>query len=75
MQLHQLTFLQYDLPQWRRREREQELDAEIDGPTNLMATPLLTNLYQFSMAYTCWKAAKYNKHDVYLNFGLLNCCA
>lgn len=63
VQLHQLTFLQYDLPQWRRHEQEQEQDAEIGGPTNPMATPLLTNLYRFSMAHVYWKAAKYNQHD------------
>lgn len=30
----------------------------IDGPTNPMVTPLLTDLYQFTMAYAYWKAGK-----------------
>ncbi|KAJ3675161.1 hypothetical protein LUZ60_004203 [Juncus effusus] len=32
---------------------------KIMGPTNPMVTPLLTDLYQFTMAYAYWKA---NKH-------------
>ncbi|KAL5994393.1 Nicotinate phosphoribosyltransferase 2, partial [Asimina triloba] len=31
----------------------------IDGPTNPMVTPLLTDLYQYTMAYAYWKAGKH----------------
>eukprot|EP01018_Ginkgo_biloba_P034810 Gb_27722 [translate_table: standard] len=31
----------------------------LDGPTNPMVSPLLTDLYQFTMAYTYWKAGKH----------------
>ncbi|XP_042014561.1 nicotinate phosphoribosyltransferase 2-like isoform X1 [Salvia splendens] len=37
----------------------------IDGPTNPMVTPLLTDLYQFTMAYAYWKAAKHNDRAVF----------
>lgn len=36
----------------------------IDGPTNPMVTPLLTDLYQFTMAYAYWKAGKHNERAV-----------
>ncbi|XP_038709814.1 nicotinate phosphoribosyltransferase 2-like isoform X2 [Tripterygium wilfordii] len=35
------------------------------GPTNPMVTPLLTDLYQFSMAYAYWKAGKHNERAVF----------
>jgi nicotinate phosphoribosyltransferase len=31
----------------------------VPRPTNPMVTPLLTDLYQFSMAYAYWKAGKH----------------
>lgn len=38
-------------------------DARAGGgvprPTNPMVTPLLTDLYQFTMAYAYWKAGKH----------------
>lgn len=34
------------------------------GPTNPMVTPLLTDLYQFTMAYAYWKAGKHNDRAV-----------
>ncbi|KAL1540903.1 Nicotinate phosphoribosyltransferase 2 [Salvia divinorum] len=37
----------------------------IDGPTNPMVTPLLTDLYQFTMAYAYWKAGKHNDRAVF----------
>ncbi|KAL5752985.1 hypothetical protein ACOSP7_023164 [Xanthoceras sorbifolium] len=37
----------------------------IDGPTNPMVTPLLTDLYQFTMAYAYWKAGKHNERSVF----------
>ncbi|XP_042030497.1 nicotinate phosphoribosyltransferase 2-like [Salvia splendens] len=39
--------------------------AAIDGPTNPMVTPLLTDLYQFTMAYAYWKSAKHNDRAVF----------
>lgn len=36
----------------------------INGPTNPMVTPLLTDLYQFTMAYAYWKAGKHNDRAV-----------
>lgn len=36
----------------------------IDRPTNPMVTPLLTDLYQFTMAYAYWKAGKHNERAV-----------
>ncbi|GKF06676.1 nicotinate phosphoribosyltransferase 2 [Tanacetum coccineum] len=36
----------------------------IPGPTNPMVTPLLTDLYQFTMAYAYWKAGKHNERAV-----------
>ncbi|XP_059639982.1 nicotinate phosphoribosyltransferase 2-like isoform X2 [Cornus florida] len=37
----------------------------IDRPTNPMVTPLLTDQYQFTMAYAYWKAGKHNEHAVF----------
>ncbi|XP_030498609.1 nicotinate phosphoribosyltransferase 1 [Cannabis sativa] len=37
----------------------------LDGPTNPMVTPLLTDLYQFTMAYAYWKAGKHNEQAVF----------
>ncbi|XP_058091346.1 nicotinate phosphoribosyltransferase 2-like isoform X1 [Magnolia sinica] len=37
----------------------------IDGPTNPMVTPLLTDLYQFTMAYAYWKAGKHQDRAVF----------
>lgn len=36
----------------------------IHGPTNPMVTPLLTDLYQFTMAYAYWKAGKHKDRAV-----------
>ena len=36
----------------------------IDGPTNPMVTPLLNDLYQFTMAYAYWKAGKQQERAV-----------
>ncbi|KAF2287450.1 hypothetical protein GH714_013044 [Hevea brasiliensis] len=36
-----------------------------DRPTNPMVTPLLTDLYQFTMAYAYWKAGKHQEFDLY----------
>ncbi|KAL0350691.1 UNVERIFIED_CONTAM: Nicotinate phosphoribosyltransferase 2 [Sesamum radiatum] len=46
--------------------KEQEKRAGgIDGPTNPMVTPLLTDLYQFTMAYAYWKAGKHSERAVF----------
>ncbi|KAG7993678.1 hypothetical protein I3843_01G016100 [Carya illinoinensis] len=45
-----------------------ELSARVhvlDGPTNPMVTPLLTDLYQFTMAYAYWKAGKHQERAVF----------
>lgn len=43
---------------------EENLLQVIHGPTNPMVTPLLTDLYQFTMAYAYWKAGKHNERAV-----------
>lgn len=37
----------------------------VEGPTNPMVTPLLTDLYQFTMAYAYWKANKHQERAVF----------
>ncbi|XP_068662342.1 nicotinate phosphoribosyltransferase 2-like [Aristolochia californica] len=37
----------------------------LHGPTNPMASALLTDLYQFSMAYAYWKAGKHQERAVF----------
>ncbi|XP_020112030.1 nicotinate phosphoribosyltransferase 2-like isoform X1 [Ananas comosus] len=39
--------------------------AEIGRPTNPMVTPMLTDLYQFTMAYAYWKAGKHLDRAVF----------
>lgn len=36
----------------------------VSGPTNPMVTPLLNDLYQFTMAYAYWKAGKHDERAV-----------
>jgi len=38
--------------------------GEIGLPTNPMVSPLLTDLYQFTMAYAYWKAGKHQERAV-----------
>lgn len=45
-------------------KKEEKRAGGIDGPTNPMVTPLLTDLYQFTMAYAYWKAGKHNDRAV-----------
>ncbi|KAL3646297.1 Nicotinate phosphoribosyltransferase 2 [Castilleja foliolosa] len=45
--------------------KEEKRSSYIDGPTNPMVTPLLTDLYQFTMAYAYWKAGKHNERAVF----------
>ncbi|OAP07710.1 NAPRT2 [Arabidopsis thaliana] len=48
------------------KENGSELGQKIiDGPTNPMVTPLLNDLYQFTMAYAYWKAGKHNERSVF----------
>lgn len=42
----------------------------INAPTNPMVTPLLTDLYQFTMAYAYWKAGKHNERAVLVSLFL-----
>lgn len=44
--------------------RADQCANNIDGPTNPMVTPILTDLYQFTMAYAYWKAGKHNERAV-----------
>lgn len=39
-------------------------NGTLDGPTNPMVTPLLNDLYQFTMAYAYWKAGKHQERSV-----------
>ncbi|KAJ3700404.1 hypothetical protein LUZ61_004109 [Rhynchospora tenuis] len=41
------------------------IGGEIMGPTNPMVTPLLTDLYQYTMAYAYWKAGKHLDRAVF----------
>ncbi|CAA3007257.1 nicotinate phosphoribosyltransferase 2-like [Olea europaea subsp. europaea] len=42
-----------------------ERNGCIDGPNNPMVTPLLTDLYQFTMAYAYWKTRKHEERAVF----------
>ncbi|KAK9948937.1 hypothetical protein M0R45_004490 [Rubus argutus] len=42
-----------------------QVSKVLDGPINPMVTPLLTDLYQFTMAYAYWKAGKHNERAVF----------
>ncbi|KAH6796837.1 nicotinate phosphoribosyltransferase 1 [Perilla frutescens var. hirtella] len=46
-------------------KKEEKRAGGIDGPTNPMVTPLLTDLYQFTMAYAYWKAGKHDDRAVF----------
>jgi nicotinate phosphoribosyltransferase len=51
-------------------KKENGLDGKqsgrvINGPTNPMVTPLLNDLYQFTMAYAYWKAGKQSERSVF----------
>ncbi|KAF3337681.1 nicotinate phosphoribosyltransferase-like protein [Carex littledalei] len=41
------------------------MGGKIMGPTNPMVTPLLTDLYQYTMAYAYWKAGKHLDRAVF----------
>ncbi|KAL3525682.1 hypothetical protein ACH5RR_014054 [Cinchona calisaya] len=49
----------------KKNDDQRNNGAKIDGPTNPMVTPLLTDLYQFTMAYAYWKAGKHNERAVF----------
>lgn len=46
------------------RENGPTMKSAIEPPTNPMVSPLLTDLYQFTMAYAYWKAGKHNERAV-----------
>ncbi|XP_057501384.1 nicotinate phosphoribosyltransferase 2-like isoform X2 [Actinidia eriantha] len=46
-------------------KQEERRRTVIAGPTNPMVTPLLSDLYQFTMAYAYWKAGKHNERAVF----------
>ncbi|XP_044510332.1 nicotinate phosphoribosyltransferase 2-like [Mangifera indica] len=46
-------------------QTEARMGHGVDGPTNPMVTPLLTDLYQFTMAYAYWKAGKHEERAVF----------
>ncbi|CAL9137374.1 unnamed protein product, partial [Musa acuminata var. zebrina] len=46
-------------------QRETAQSAPIRSATNPMVTPLLTDLYQFTMAYAYWKAGKHLERAVF----------
>ena len=43
----------------------------IPKPTNPMVTPLLTDLYQYTMAYAYWKAGKHHERAVLVSLAFL----
>ncbi|KAJ4964277.1 hypothetical protein NE237_024216 [Protea cynaroides] len=45
--------------------KEEQSHSSLHGPTNPMVTPLLTDLYQFTMAYAYWKAGKHQERAVF----------
>ncbi|KAK7307637.1 hypothetical protein VNO77_40879 [Canavalia gladiata] len=45
--------------------KKQHSGRGIPGPTNPMVTPMLTDLYQFTMAYAYWKARKHQQRAVF----------
>lgn len=45
-------------------ERGRGPEAPLAGPTNSMVSPLLNDLYQFTMAYAYWKAGKHKERAV-----------
>ncbi|KAL9461374.1 hypothetical protein AB3S75_004384 [Citrus x aurantiifolia] len=44
---------------------ENQAGRSVSGPTNPMVTPLLNDLYQFTMAYAYWKAGKHYERAVF----------
>ncbi|GFS43493.1 nicotinate phosphoribosyltransferase 2 [Actinidia rufa] len=46
-------------------KQEEPRRTGIAGPTNPLVTPLLSDLYQFTMAYAYWKAGKHNERAVF----------
>ncbi|XP_043708225.1 nicotinate phosphoribosyltransferase 2-like isoform X2 [Telopea speciosissima] len=45
--------------------KKEQLHPSLHGPTNPMVTPLLTDLYQFTMVYAYWRAAKNHERAVF----------
>ncbi|KEH31444.1 putative nicotinate phosphoribosyltransferase [Medicago truncatula] len=49
----------------KNNNNERTSNGSIHGPTNPMVTPLLNDLYQFTMAYAYWKANKHQERAVF----------
>ncbi|KAK7309204.1 hypothetical protein RJT34_05744 [Clitoria ternatea] len=49
----------------KKGSKKQHLGQVIPGPTNPMVTPMLTDQYQFTMAYVYWKAGKHQERAVF----------
>ncbi|KAJ4873571.1 Nicotinate phosphoribosyltransferase 1 [Raphanus sativus] len=45
--------------------KKQKAGRVVEKPTNPMVTPLLNDLYQFTMAYAYWKAGKQSERSVF----------
>lgn len=56
-----------------KEEKHNRPPPVIDGPTNPMVTPLLNDLYQFTMAYAYWKAGKHKERAVLVSQFLVIC--
>ncbi|XP_074295365.1 nicotinate phosphoribosyltransferase 2-like [Silene latifolia] len=52
-------------PRTTMAEDVQRRRSAIQPPTNPMVTPLLTDLYQYTMAYAYWKAGKHTERAVF----------
>ncbi|KAF6151458.1 hypothetical protein GIB67_016270 [Kingdonia uniflora] len=50
------------------RDEEEIERIKLKGPTNPMVSPLLTDQYQFTMAYAYWKAGKHQERAVGYGF-------
>ncbi|XP_047160931.1 nicotinate phosphoribosyltransferase 2-like [Vigna umbellata] len=48
-----------------KEPKKKNLGRKIPGPTNPMVTPLLTDQYQFTMAYAYWKSGKHQERAVF----------
>lgn len=50
--------------------KKQKAGRVVEKPTNPMVTPLLNDLYQFTMAYAYWKAGKQSERSVLVSLSL-----
>jgi len=47
-----------------KESKKKNSGRKIPGPTNPMVTPILTDHYQFTMAYAYWKSGKHQERAV-----------